>query len=227
MADPDTCNVPGSSPLSRGIHTLLRQGEHELWIIPALAGNTSRPPTGMAAPADHPRSRGEYGAWARYHTGTDGSSPLSRGIQAHACTLRQASRIIPALAGNTQSRQRDRVHLQDHPRSRGEYHPSGVKMHSLFGSSPLSRGIPHSRLGGGHHLRIIPALAGNTGRGPFPFWTGRDHPRSRGEYNPVGNCNNSTTGSSPLSRGIRGQCQGRGRSRRIIPALAGNTSGRG
>ena len=145
MADPDTCNVPGSSPLSRGIHTLLRQGEHELWIIPALAGNTSRPPTGMAAPADHPRSRGEYGAWARYHTGTDGSSPLSRGIQAHACTLRQASRIIPALAGNTQSRQRDRVHLQDHPRSRGEYWEGSLPVLDREGSSPLSRGIQPRR----------------------------------------------------------------------------------
>ena len=50
-----------------------------------------------------------------------------------------------------------------------------------------------------------------------------DHPRSRGEYEPVSPGRGSGSGSSPLSRGIH---RSRGRRRRqggIIPALAGNT----
>ena len=50
-----------------------------------------------------------------------------------------------------------------------------------------------------------------------------DHPRSRGEY-PLGILAAVTDyGSSPLSRGIRDPTVLAGPSRRIIPALAGNT----
>ena len=52
----------------------------------------------------------------------------------------------------------------------------------------------------------------------------RDHPRSRGEY-VIGNLGRGTlSGSSPLSRGIRGPGCSRYRRRGIIPALAGNTT---
>ena len=51
-----------------------------------------------------------------------------------------------------------------------------------------------------------------------------DHPRSRGEYHSVTRGERFTPGSSPLSRGIpRFPIWGRF-PRRIIPALAGNTS---
>ena len=111
--------------------------------------------------------------------------------------------IIPALAGNTMNNGARRAITTDHPRSRGEY-PNGRKIvFADSGSSPLSRGIPHARLCGGHHLRIIPALAGNTVNECKRLKHLPDHPRSRGEYSysvPLMNCPN---GSSPLSRGIR------------------------
>ena len=94
-------------------------------------------------------------------------------------------------------------HSRDHPRSRGEY-PAMLAGDVLRqGSSPLSRGIPTSRSLLGPLLRIIPALAGNTPSRMAFHRSGRDHPRSRGEY----------WGAALVEQVVR----------RIIPALAGNT----
>ena len=93
----------------------------------------------------------------------------------------------------------------------------------LFGSSPLSRGIPVKFTARPIKVRIIPALAGNTSLFPFPEIDSQDHPRSRGEYLSQQMCNCCRPGSSPLSRGIP-YLRGRNARRcRIIPALAGNT----
>ena len=70
---------------------------------------------------------------------------------------------------------------------------------------------------------IIPALAGNTTSSWMRNSCGKDHPRSRGEYPMLYSEIPKASGSSPLSRGIpikRPMTRG---SRRIIPALAGNT----
>ena len=154
-----------------------------------------------------------------------GSSPLSRGIRSRACWFAPVRGIIPALAGNTVAHSDGFATEGDHPRSRGEY-PDGRREGRIHhGSSPLSRGIPHSSGSRKGTRRIIPALAGNTP----PLWrtlspTG-DHPRSRGEYlrQTVGMVHG--TGSSPLSRGIHILVRGNVLHPRIIPALAGNTCG--
>ena len=176
--------------------------------------------------ADHPRSRGEYPGRCAVAAAVGGSSPLSRGIRLRHRAGLSTRRIIPALAGNTSSREPCRAHGSDHPRSRGEY-PAGVVCGSVAaGSSPLSRGIlpvPLCPLGPG---RIIPALAGNTVQKELRHPAGPDHPRSRGEYsfaNPMGLYEN---GSSPLSRGILGVRDPKVGPLRIIPALAGNTPSR-
>ena len=70
---------------------------------------------------------------------------------------------------------------------------------------------------------IIPALAGNTVVKDMYQIARKDHPRSRGEYEPRIRDMCRETGSSPLSRGIRLAGRGPGAHRRIIPALAGNT----
>ena len=93
-----------------------------------------------------------------------------------------ATRIIPALAGNTQAYLQTDLVGWDHPRSRGEYLSSSDVTQSEKGSSPLSRGIHFPILSAFPAARIIPALAGNTlGRMAISVrpW---DHPRSRGEY---------------------------------------------
>ena len=135
----------------------------------------------------------------------------------------QLSGIIPALAGNTASQPSAGWRPRDHPRSRGEYHSVLTLGRQTIGSSPLSRGIPGLKRLQQHTVRIIPALAGNTGRANADQSDGADHPRSRGEYPPVARATTSGDGSSPLSRGILPCVSRNCLLKRIIPALAGNT----
>ena len=215
----------GSSPLSRGIHPKVAFSADLAGIIPALAGNTCCPSRSVAGSRDHPRSRGEYPRYRAPRRRQPGSSPLSRGIHTmdHATFL--PGRIIPALAGNTCEQNWYTQIDRDHPRSRGEYLGATRRGRCHWGSSPLSRGIPHRGIVKGHAPRIIPALAGNTSTRSSSSAAMWDHPRSRGEYARRKTITAAQAGSSPLSRGIL--CMGRGLRvpARIIPALAGNTLG--
>ena len=193
-------------------------------IIPALAGNTRDRQRRERRTPDHPRSRGEYLIIGLVHLVAGGSSPLSRGIRPCCQICGNGGRIIPALAGNTIDSLHHLCPISDHPRSRGEYSKIFGTRGAQQGSSPLSRGIrrgfPQCHAGGG----IIPALAGNTRFGELHSVSSWDHPRSRGEYVSWHRHMTVPSGSSPLSRGIRGSCD-RCRSRNgIIPALAGNTT---
>ena len=192
----------GSSPLSRGIQRPSRNLPCLRRIIPALAGNTCCESGQIRIHKDHPRSRGEYICNLLFRGLDRGSSPLSRGIQHPPSGLRNRSRIIPALAGNTDRARQPIGRPPDHPRSRGEYVDGVDAGAGEFGSSPLSRGILCS---GAQILscgRIIPALAGNTARSTDLRAARRDHPRSRGEYCLAGLRISYPAGSSPLSRGI-------------------------
>ena len=172
---------------------------------------------------DHPRSRGEYEAFTQAGYGTEGSSPLSRGILEPVRPSPFKGGIIPALAGNTAFPPATSTSSRDHPRSRGEYLQTRVLRPLREGSSPLSRGIRLSLTGTFGEGGIIPALAGNTGFFLVRHQSSRDHPRSRGEYRSAVRGPTSEPGSSPLSRGIR-PCHNLGSGRIwIIPALAGNT----
>ena len=216
----------GSSPLSRGIPLFVTCKTVSHRIIPALAGNTDCGRNRHQYTWDHPRSRGEYTSQPEISPATAGSSPLSRGIQRPAYLDTTSAGIIPALAGNTTVRAPVLLMGRDHPRSRGEYHPTAVYPYYVLGSSPLSRGIPAAVLGPGRHARIIPALAGNTlAYFRRPCYRS-DHPRSRGEYRFVWRRTIHMIGSSPLSRGILVHFQILLTISGIIPALAGNTASR-
>ena len=78
--------------------------------------------------------------------------------------MSEVAGIIPALAGNTVVVVLNSVEDADHPRSRGEYGLIGINYEARVGSSPLSRGIRFLTDSMALHKRIIPALAGNTGR---------------------------------------------------------------
>ena len=155
--------------------------------------------------------------------GSCGSSPLSRGILMGISITTSGRRFIPALAGNTSASGDPAEVAKVHPRSRGEY---GILSRIVLvprGSSPLSRGI---RLRDGLFwvsVRFIPALAGNTTLAGLPVPGILVHPRSRGEYSSSGSTERSTSGSSPLSRGILGVLDNANYSNGFIPALAGNT----
>ena len=152
----------GSSPLSRGIRRPSGHGLSLAGIIPALAGNTGTGEETHIHPTDHPRSRGEYDPQLLCTAPRLGSSPLSRGIHPNQNRPTTMTRIIPALAGNTDGQ----------PTT--ELQPGG--------SSPLSRGIPARCIRSTRRRRIIPALAGNTAWFVSKGLRLRDHPRSRGEY---------------------------------------------
>ena len=213
----------GSSPLSRGILSRVTSSRIHSGIIPALAGNTSKSTRPPLLGRDHLRSRGEYVSLPSTPHMIVGSSPLSRGIPVAILSCQVGPRIIPALAGNTLMGSEGAPSRADHPRSRGEY--LGDQMAELLpkGSSPLSRGIRQVATQPLRAIRIIPALAGNTGPIPTASTLLRDHPRSRGEY-PLGVViSESALGSSPLSRGIPRLVPVPAALPGIIPALAGNT----
>ena len=213
----------GSSPLSRGIRTVLFRFSIWRWIIPALAGNTSACACLTRSRRDHPRSRGEYTEYSDYALGNQGSSPLSRGILNLATNHGKRRGIIPALAGNTIPRASRISPHWDHPRSRGEYNAESSILLKRKGSSPLSRGILVCSVIVHPHIGIIPALAGNTHPPAGRHRRDRDHPRSRGEYSLVSIIKPASSGSSPLSRGIHYSDGEIWKRNRIIPALAGNT----
>ena len=111
----------GSSPRMRGtpFHCSLIHG----WtgIIPAYAGNTSVSQDRQARSRDHPRVCGEHGHVQHSRPFLQGSSPRMRGTPKRAPPRRCLSRIIPAYAGNTCSRDWSAGSSRDHPRVCGEH----------------------------------------------------------------------------------------------------------
>ena len=172
-------------------------------IIPARAGFTGLRRRRRRAPADHPRSRGVYGAPSCTGGGAPGSSPLARGlprfrggvpqIPAGSSPLARGLpqgigadatvyRIIPARAGFTRWSCPGRGRNRDHPRSRGVYKALFHRLPAGVGSSPLARGLRVVDGGQDRRRGIIPARAGFTRSeqdGSPGAW---DHPRSRGVY---------------------------------------------
>ena len=73
-------------------------------------------------------------------------------------------------------------------------------------------------------LGIIPAYAGSTRSGCGTTFSGRDHPRIRGEHVNLLIVSDFPPGSSPHTRGARSRVHRHRRPERIIPAYAGSTT---
>ena len=91
----------GSSPLARGLPTVLARRAAGNRIIPARAGFTGPRVLRPWWPPDHPRSRGVYAGIGRDRAGYAGSSPLARGLPVDGEHGEVLLRIIPARAGFT------------------------------------------------------------------------------------------------------------------------------
>ena len=152
-----------------------------------------------------------------------GSSPLARGLRQVGGDLPARLRIIPARAGFTRARSRSRGRGRDHPRSRGVYFDSFRSDIHRGGSSPLARGLRRPPGDRRRRGRIIPARAGFTVAGLRGFVPDEDHPRSRGVYPASSRSAITSSGSSPLARGLQLDFNSPSRSFRIIPARAGFT----
>ena len=152
-----------------------------------------------------------------------GSSPLARGLRHLVASVPLRHRIIPARAGFTQPAAAPRPPYSDHPRSRGVYKFMSLDDETLYGSSPLARGLRGHCRGHLFGCRIIPARAGFTPTARTPWRCAWDHPRSRGVYTSMRRAVACVWGSSPLARGLLGGACAGGSRRGIIPARAGFT----
>ena len=241
-------NVLRDHPRSRGVYAFCFCGG--FWsrgIIPARAGFTAVLPGGGAVVWDHPRSRGVYRFVFVVVSGRVGSSPLARGLQCCTrCTSRTAvgssplarglqeipmsytiaDRIIPARAGFTGRRPHGGSPSGDHPRSRGVYSSCVCVLFLWWGSSPLARGLRGNCSAARSEARIIPARAGFTTSSSRSSSPPGDHPRSRGVYSAAAPSWPTSTGSSPLARGLRRGFRGTCTVAGIIPARAGFTTRR-
>ena len=191
----------GSSPLTRGKRRRYRIRGSDPGLIPAHAGKTSERTEYLKRGRAHPRSRGENSTAVSSATVSKGSSPLTRGKQAHAAMRVVNRRLIPAHAGKTSQPGRTPSAPTAHPRSRGENAWAFDAESGLAGSSPLTRGKHGAVAVSRRDLRLIPAHAGKT-TGPRRAASACPaHPRSRGE-NPSGKSEDLLPlGSSPLTRG--------------------------
>ena len=213
----------GSSPHARGAPSHRRHLLGKRRIIPACAGSTGWTEANPSRTRDHPRMRGEHHIEQRRQFPNPGSSPHARGALYANTMVSPRPRIIPACAGSTGRRKRERRSPADHPRMRGEHTASFVSNWTLYGSSPHARGAQLRNQRTPPSRRIIPACAGSTnGRYPQELETG-DHPRMRGEHHSSHADEKIACGSSPHARGALVSLLIHRPDRRIIPACAGST----
>ena len=150
------------SPLAQG--TLSEHCSHLVRprFIPACAGNSFATLPSIFERPVHPRLRGELLMKMPSDQPYYGSSPLTRGTHQPLQAAGAVQRFIPAYAGNSSHIMKIFVKASVHPRLRGELdYPTNIPRQAV-GSSPLTRGTPHShRKNTGAH-RFIPAYAGNS-----------------------------------------------------------------
>ena len=155
---------PGSPPLARGKLWLDDDVECANRITPARAGKTSAFRGCIAAPVDHPRSRGENAVVCVGVSVTGGSPPLARGKPEIQVARLRERRITPARAGKTRLNAKPTSARRDHPRSRGENKYQPVSWSADDGSPPLARRKRHPVCRPLDEPRITPARAGKTGQ---------------------------------------------------------------
>ena len=171
-------------------------------FIPAYAGNSPDWPDSKHPVPVHPRLRGELCQRDTVVSGSDGSSPLTRGTLTEFLWPRLSMRFIPAYAGNSSRISGILPESPVHPRLRGELSAWACAIALLYGSSPLTRGTRlwqilserldtvHPRLRGelaqeicrdAELERFIPAYAGNSSIRWNISMILSVHPRLRGE----------------------------------------------
>ena len=182
-------------------------------------------PVSMGRP-DHPRACGAnvsglMETWCRV-----GSSPRVRGKQIYKLGVFTCSRIIPARAGQTSSRDPPPGFRPEHPRACGANGVAPNTDHMPIGSSPRVRGKHRASGETAAQVRIIPARAGQTTRSTQARQPAPDHPRACGANSFFLSSHVLGFGSSPRVRGKRVvRVPGR-LPARIIPARAGQTARR-
>ncbi len=154
-----------------------------------------------------------------------GSSPRGRGTLRTPLLQTILTRFIPAWTGNTYGNTSTIMVSPVHPRVDGEHVWKYINDHGVSGSSPRGRGTPVCVQSSFPPYRFIPAWAGNTRCAWERINLSSVHPRVGGEHVPLSAHYSDVFGSSPRGRGTRHDYRQPWRSRRFIPAWAGNTLG--
>ncbi len=152
-----------------------------------------------------------------------GSSPSTRGAHLPSPIAAVSGRLIPVYAGSTPTGQGSPVHLQAHPRLRGEHTVATVPPISIIGSSPSTRGAREGIATLTVRARLIPVYAGSTavlGPADTPCPA---HPRLRGEHTKTFWSSHASDGSSPSTRGAPPAPPPPLYQGRLIPVYAGST----
>ena len=212
----------GSSPRGRGTDLARELALGVLRVIPARAGNGTRPRCSSRRGSGHPRAGGERPNEGTKHRQTAGSSPRGRGTEAIFLSINPLERVIPARAGNGPPRHKARGRSSGHPRAGGERLGMPEDQQDGIGSSPRGRGTDGGETADRYTVRVIPARAGNGGR-----WARRPadragHPRAGGERPAARGGGPRQDGSSPRGRGTAGAEVPEAERPRVIPARAGN-----
>ena len=176
-------------------------GQTDVGIIPAYAGNTPQRSAKALAAWDHPRVCGEHDAEMPTELLKLGSSPRMRGTPEENVVVLNNGGIIPAYAGNTLSIFPSNAFKRDHPRVCGEHEVVTNYADAAKGSSPRMRGTQKHPRGTVGAEGIIPAYAGNTSNCHMGRALARDHPRVCGEHRQGGKYGTNGIGSSPRMRG--------------------------
>ena len=194
----------GSSPRWRGRLLDALPDPPDVGLIPALAGTTRHPQPHPAPPPAHPRAGGDDQRPRRATGPRRGSSPRWRGRLVKVMWRSMMMlRLIPALAGTTDTAPARSNLRRAHPRAGGDDNNIVPAPGSSLGSSPRWRGRPQEAAALAGRAGLIPALAGTTGgrssRKPN-VWA---HPRAGGDD--VGDVTGAhqLAGSSPRWRGRR------------------------
>ena len=154
-----------------------------------------------------------------------GSSPHMRGTLAHLLPSADELRFIPAWAGNARCPVAAETSSTVHPRIRGERHLVTRMDPCQDGSSPHVRGTPTAPEAETLRSRFIPACAGNAHPLRACIRCQSVHPRMREERTRGRPISEERIGSSPHTRGTRRPRVRSHKTRRFIPACAGNAAG--
>ena len=170
----------------------------------------------------HPRVCGERSVNMISSRSVTGSSPRVRGTRTPFDLECIELRFIPACAGNAWSKPVKASSIPVHPRVCGERLIRRCKLPGDFGSSPRVRGTLINAAAPAFKARFIPACAGNANHVCKICFQLTVHPRVCGERIYTVKYYLSDYGSSPRVRGTLCIIRQAKRSKRFIPACAGN-----
>ncbi len=197
---------PGTPPPARGGREHPGPQRSSERNTPACAGRTPPGTAYWLSPTEHPRLRGEDEYTPGQATRQRGTPPPARGGQQPHPAAGPETRNTPACAGRTRRRPEPR------PPGRGTPPPARGGLERMRERMPERRNTP--------------ACAGRTLAMVLPDRTDPEHPRLRGEDNPMLGLTLLGPGTPPPARGGRTRAASQVRGRRNTPACAGRTPAR-